>query len=307
MMIHFDTCSKYAQSCAPSGTVVLSHSPLPKRNTGTTDAFHQLFEDWPAREVALSLKLTTKHETSWSVRCYLTNIITNPESKSASARSFEGTWGEDKWRMPWRSFASLTRYCNEDSFQNGWWHLYNWNQKIEQTYHINHIGWWFTSTVRMDSKNGAIKLTKGLVEIETLQWFVKLDWNSALETSQLFMMKMRGNPVLLVSHLVPYLKRWNIWKSTRISLLTNFFMILKMMQFSNQLLKCLIHFTIFFWCCFLAHLELQWLGWIHGRMRRQPKKSRSTAIPHHGVHIVTRPTLRRDLKFKDQLLILDSV
>ena len=156
----------------------------------------------------------------------------------------------------------------------------------------------------MDSNYGDIKLTKGLVEIETLQWFVKLDWNSALETSQLFMMKMRGNPVLVVSHLVPYLKRWNIWKSTRICLLTNFFMMLKMMQFSNQLLKCLIHCTIFFWCCFLAHLELQWLGWIHGRMRRQPKKSRSTAIPHHGVHIVTRPTLRRDLKINFWSLIL---
>lgn len=120
MMMHFDTCSKYAQSCVPSGTVILSHSPVPKRNTGTTDAFHRVFEDWPAREVTLSLKLTTKHEKSWSVRCYFTNIITNPESKSASARSFEGTWGEDKWRMPWQSFASLTRYCNEDSFQNGW-------------------------------------------------------------------------------------------------------------------------------------------------------------------------------------------
>lgn len=194
---------------------------LLKRNTGTTDAFHQLFEDWPAREVTLFLKLTTKHEKSWSVRCYLTNIIINPESKSASARSFEGTWGEDKWRMPWQSFASLTRYCNEDSFQNGWWfngiYTIEIKNKTDVTYHI---GWWFIalnpSTVGMDSKNGAIKLIKCLVEIETLPWFVKPDWNAGLETSQLFMMNMWGNPVLVVSHLVPYLKRWNIWKSTRI-------------------------------------------------------------------------------------------
>ena len=129
---------------------------------------------------------------------------------------------------------------------------------------------------------------------------MKLDWNSALETIQLFMMNMRGNPVLVVSHLVPYLKSWNIWKSTRISLLTNFFMVLKMMQ-----LKCLIHLIIFFCAGGVgSHLELEGHEGIHGRMRRQPKKSRSTAIPHHGVHIVTRPTLRRDLRINFWSLIL---
>ena len=53
--------------------------------------------------------LTTKHETPWSVRCYFTNIITNPESKSSRARISKELGARDKWRMPWRSFASLTR------------------------------------------------------------------------------------------------------------------------------------------------------------------------------------------------------
>lgn len=157
----------------------------------------------------------------------------------------------------------------------------------------------------MDSNYGDIKLTKGLVEIETLQWFVKLDWNSALETSQLFMMKMRGNPVLLVSHLVPYLKRWNLWKSTRISLLTNFFMVLKMMQFSNRLLKCLIHFTIFFGCRFFGSFRatMTWMDpWQDEEAAQKVTLYRDSAswCPYcHKANSAKRS--------KDQLLILDSV
>lgn len=252
--------------------------------------------------------LNTKSREVWDVISPTSSLILNQNqpvpgvSKELGARTSgechgkaSHLWQGTAMRIHFKMVGDLTAFLQLKS-------------KIKQTYHI---GWWFIalnpSTVGMDSKNGAIKLIKCLVEIETLPWFVKPDWNAGLETSQLFIMNMRGNSVLVVSHLVPYLKSWNILKSTQISLLTNFFMVLKMMQFSSQLLKCLIHFIIFFWCWFLAHLELQWLGWIHGRMRRQPKKSRSTAIPHHGVHIVTRPTLRRDLKFKDQLLILDSV
>ena len=64
-----------------------------------------------------------------------------------------------------------------------------------------------------------------------------------------------------------------------------------------------------FLCCFFLGVIWSYndLHGSMGRMRRQPKKSRSTAIPHHGVHIVTRPSypaLRRDLRINCCSLIL---